>query len=76
MNTKEITKPIIEAAKKLDKSDDQEKQFAEQLAAIAQKIEAYRKSKERPITEETLKQIHVPQPIPGFNNPKFTPRRP
>ena len=67
MNTKEITKNIRAESIKLQHGDDTEKHFAQELAATAQKIDDYRKTNERPIKAETLKDIRV-------GKSKFTPR--
>ena len=68
MNLKEITKNVLAEAKKLEHGSEQEKQCAQELTATAQKLEAYRKASERPITAETIEQIRV-------GTPQFNPRK-
>ena len=67
MNTKEIEQSLKEHALKLEHGDDTEQQLGQKLVSVMAELEAYRKSKERPIDAETLKQIHV-------GTPKFQPR--
>jgi hypothetical protein len=68
MNTKEIEQALKEHALTLKKGSETQKAFGQQIHALALAIEKDRKDSERPITAETVKQIHV-------GTPKFQPRR-
>jgi hypothetical protein len=68
MNLKEITKNVLAEVKKLEGGNQQEKILAQELRAVADRIDEHRKANERPITAETLKQIRV-------GSPQFEPRK-
>ena len=67
MDTKPIEKTLTEQALKLEHGDNPQKEFGQQVAAIAAKMKAYREANEHPITSTDVDGIST-------GTPKFQPR--